>query len=131
MRRTAATAAIGTLLLATACGGSSGQQAATGAAQPGATVDMVFTEFKQTDVAIKAGQAVTFVNQNPITHVIVGGSYTVDPGTGLRTAEQADGAFSLKASKKGDRVAHTFAKAGTYRFFCTIHKGMNGAVTVG
>jgi plastocyanin len=36
----------------------------------------------------------------------------------------------LKLSKKGQQVSHTYDKAGTFTYFCTIHKGMNGSVTV-
>jgi plastocyanin len=140
MRRTASLTAIGTLLLATACGGSSDGNSSDGnkassdggaaSSRPGATVDMVFTEFVQSQVAIDAGQTVTFVNRNPITHTIVEGTYTVNAADGLRTEENDDGAFELMVSKEGESVAHTFTKAGTFQFFCTIHKGMNGTVTV-
>ena len=132
MRRTATGLALASLLLASACGGGGDNKAdgaSTTADKPGATVPMVFTEFKPTDFTIKAGQTLTFENENPITHVIVEGSWKVD-GNGLRTEEKDDGTFNLKVSKKGDKVEHTFDKAGTYQFFCTIHKGMNGTVTV-
>jgi plastocyanin len=132
LRRTAAAAAaLGTLVLASACGGSSGTAhgGTPAATRPGATVDMVFTDFKPATVSITAGQAVTFVNDNPITHVVVEGSYTLDSSM-LRTQERDDGVFDLKVAQKGDVVSHTFTEPGTYQFFCTIHKGMNGTVTV-
>jgi plastocyanin len=128
VHRTAAALGLSGLLLLTGCSTSgSSTHAAT---PPGATVRIAFTLFQDTAVSIKAGQAVTFVNQNPIGHVIVEGSWTADPGTGLRTAEHDDGAFSLKLAAPGQRVSHVFATPGTYQFFCTIHKGMNGTVTV-
>ncbi len=128
MLRSFAAAAIGTVLLTTACGGSEATPSAAAPAS-GTTVDMVFTEFKQTDVTIKAGETLTFVNANPIEHVIVQGPWKAGSDE-LRTTETDDGTFRLEVAKKGERVEHTFAQAGTFQFFCTIHKGMNGTVTV-
>jgi plastocyanin len=91
---------------------------------------MTFTLFGESDVSIKAGQAVTFVNDNPIEHVIVQGPWKADAGTGLRTAETDDGTFSLTVKDKNDVASHVFPKAGVFQFFCTIHKGMNGTVRV-
>ncbi|MCU1594302.1 MAG: hypothetical protein JWO12_1694 [Frankiales bacterium] len=133
MRRTALVLSIGTLVLASACGGSSGTKAdgaATKAAKPGATVEMDFSLFAKKDFAIKAGQTLTFVNNNPITHQIVEGAWKAG-SDGLRTSEMDDGAFNLKIDpKKGFTAEHTFEKAGTFQFFCTIHKAMNATVTV-
>ena len=133
MRRTAVAVAIGSLALVTACGGSSGSAksgATTGAAKPGETVNMTFTVFEKKAYAIKTGQALTFANANPITHEIVEGTYKVGPD-GLRTEEKDDGAFNLKIpATKGFMASHTFDKAGTFTFFCTIHKGMNATVVV-
>jgi plastocyanin len=136
MARTAsaslAAAALGTLLLASACGGSSdsdAKPAADGAAKPGASVGIPLLSFDPATVTIKAGQTVTWTNGNNISHVLEEGSYAVDKD-GLRTSEKSDGAFSLKVAKKGDVVSHTYDKAGTFTYFCTIHKGMNATVVV-
>lgn len=132
MRRTALALAMGSLLVASACG-SSGSKPSAGAApaaKAGATVNMTFTVFDKKSYDIKAGQALTFVNANPIEHVIVEGTYKVD-ADGLRTTETDDKAFNLAIpAKKGYSVSQTFAKAGTFTFYCTIHKGMNATVTV-
>jgi plastocyanin len=131
MRRAMTALAIGTLMLGSACGGggSTKDAGSSGANKPGATVPMVFTEFKPTDFAIKAGQTLTFENENPIKHVIVEGAWKAG-SDGLRTEGKDDGTFSLTVNKKGDKVEHTFDKPGTYQFFCTIHFGMNGTVVV-
>jgi len=100
-----------------------------GAAPAGAEVHMAFTLFKEKDVAIKAGESLTFVNDNPIEHVIVQGPWEAG-SDGLRTSEQDDGTFRLTVKDKGDTASQAFPTAGTYQFFCTIHKGMNGSVTV-
>jgi len=132
VRRTAAAAALGTLLLTAACGGSSGSgKAATAApAKPGAAVAIPLLSFTPDKVTIHPGQTVTWTNGNDITHVLVQGSYQVDPGSGLRTSEKDDRTFSLKVAHKGDVVTHTYPVAGTFTYFCSIHKGMNATVTV-
>jgi plastocyanin len=127
MRRFVVAAALVPVLLTSAC--SNGGGSAVAPTRAGATVELVLTEFAKTDVTIEAGQALTFVNANPITHVIVPGTFTVGMD-GLRTAETVDGAFTLTLSKKGQQAEHVFDTAGTFQFFCTIHKGMNGTVTV-
>lgn len=133
MRRAWTALAIGTVMLVSACGGSSSSSSsapkAGGATKPGATVPMVFTEFKPSTFKIKAGQTLTFENENPIKHVIVQGTWKAG-ADGLRTEGKDDGTFSLTVTKKGDKVEHTYDKPGTYQFFCTIHYGMNGTVVV-
>lgn len=132
MRRTAAALALGTLLLSAACGGSDEPSGTTGgtATKPGATVKMPLLSFDPVDVTVKVGESVTWVNENGIAHTLEQGTYEVDKGTGLRTSEKSDGAFTLDVAKKGDTVSFTYPKAGTFTYFCTIHKGMNGSVTV-
>ena len=132
MRRTAAAAGIGIVLLTSACGGSddTAGDGPSAPAKPGATVTVPLLSFTPGDVTIKVGQTVTWVNGNDIGHVIEEGTYEVDKTSGLRTSEKSDGAFSLKIAKKGDTVSYTYPKAGTFSYFCTIHKGMNATVTV-
>ena len=125
MRRAAALAA---LLLATACSSSSSPPSAQ-VSRPGATVQIPLLSFRPDPVTIRAGQTVTWVNGNDIRHVLVEGTYQVG-SDGLRTRESSDGAFSLKVAKAGDTVSHTYPKAGTFTYYCSIHKGMNGTVTV-
>ena len=124
-------AAVLSLVLTTAaCGGSSdagGEAAATTKAD--ASVNTALLAFDPKDVRIKTGQTVGWVGGDNITHVLVEGTYEVG-ADGLRTKENDDKAFSLKLTKKGQQVSHTYDKAGTFTYFCTIHKGMNGTVTV-
>jgi plastocyanin len=85
--------------------------------------------FDPKEVRVQTGQTVSWVGGGNITHVLVQGTYEVG-ADGLRTKETDDKAFSLKLTKKGQQVSHTYDKAGTFTYFCTIHKGMNGTVTV-
>jgi len=134
MRRMTLVVALAPLLALAACGGGSGSTAATKAAapaasKPGATVNIPLLSFDPVTTTIKAGQTVTWVNGNDINHVLVEGTYKVDSSM-LRTDETDDKTFNLVVAKKGDTVGHTYAKAGTFTYYCTIHKGMNATVVV-
>lgn len=134
MRRTAALALALTTsgLLVAGCGGSDDSadgRTADAATQPGATVHLAFTLFEEKRVTLKAGESLTFENENPIEHVIVQGPWEAGPD-GLRTSETDDGTFRLTVKDKGEKASQAFPTAGTFPFFCTIHKGMNGTVTV-
>jgi plastocyanin len=126
----AAAAALSVLLMTAACGGSSvaGGSAMT-ATKADVSVNTALLAFDPKDVRIKAGQTVGWVGGDNITHVLVEGTYEVG-ADGLRTKETDDKAFSLELTKKGQQVSHTYDKAGTFTYFCSIHKGMNGTVTV-
>jgi plastocyanin len=129
MRRAITLAAAGAALLVTsACSGSSDPEPAT-ASLPGATVTIPLLAFDPATVTIAPGQTVTWKNGNDISHVLVERTYTVG-ADGLRTSETPDGAFSLKVDNTGDTVSHTYPKAGTFTYYCSIHKGMNATVTV-
>ena len=112
-----------------ACGGSSSSSTDMSAAKADASVGTALLAFDPKEVQVKTGQTVSWVAGDNITHVLVQGTYDVG-ADGLRTKETDDKAFSLKLTKKGERVSHTYDKAGTFTYFCTIHKGMNGTVTV-
>lgn len=78
---------------------------------------------------IRRGQTVTWIGGDDITHVLVEGAYTV-AADGLRTSQTDDHAFALHLSRKGQRVSHGYDTAGTFTYYCTVHRGMNGTVVV-
>ena len=123
-------AAASSLLLGTACS-SSGGSAATKAegGGEGVPVSTALLTFDPKEVRVAEGQTVTWVGGDNITHVLVEGDYTVG-SDGLRTEESDDKAFNLRLTKKDQKVSYTYDKPGTFTYFCTIHKGMNGAVVV-
>ena len=130
VRSSVAAAAVLSVLLTAACGGSSSSGArSTSKSTADASVNTALLAFDPKEVRIKAGQTVSWVGGDNITHVLVEGTYDVG-ADGLRTKETDDKAFSLRLTKKGQQVTHTYDKAGTFTYFCSIHKGMNGTVTV-
>ncbi len=119
------------LLALTACSSSSGEADSTdgGTSADGVSVDTGLLAFDPKSVTVTKGQTVTWVGGDNISHILVQGSYEVG-ADGLRTKESDDKAFNLTLNRKGQRVTHTYSTSGTFTYFCTIHKGMNGTVVV-
>jgi plastocyanin len=118
------------LLLLAGCGTSDKPTTAEATTSgEGVAVDTGLLSFNPETARVKVGQSVAWVGGDNITHVLVQGSYQVG-SDGLRTEETDDGTFELRLNRKGQRVTHTYATAGTFTYYCTVHKGMNGNVVV-
>ena len=63
---------------------------------------------------IRAGQTVTWVNDDDIPHNVTA----------------VDKSFKSKVLDTGERFSFTFAHAGTYAYFCALHPHMTGKVVV-
>ncbi|HEX6072461.1 MAG TPA: cupredoxin family copper-binding protein [Sphingomicrobium sp.] len=83
-------------------------------APPSPTVHIGNFTFNQAAIAVHPGTTVTWVNDDDIPHTIV--------ATG--------GAFRSKVLDTGDRFSFTFAKAGQFDYFCSLHPHMTGRVIV-
>lgn len=70
--------------------------------------------FNQPVLAVHPGTTVTWVNDDDIPHTVVA----------------KDMAFKSKVLDTGDRFSFTFAKAGQFDYFCSIHPHMTGKVIV-
>lgn len=122
-------------LTTTACGGDSmspaGGSTSAATTADATTVSLKGLTFSPATLTVAVGTTVTWRNDEPITHDVTSGTYTdVDPGTGLRSGETADGMFAGKLGTKGSTFSYTFTKAGTYTYYCSIHDGMNAKVVV-
>lgn len=111
-------------LLAVACGDDDATTTTVGAtttvtvaptttAGGGATVTVASFSFTPADVAIAAGDTVTF---------------TWESGTHTVTAR--DGSFASGALSTGATYTANFATAGTFEFFCEFHPSMTGTIVV-
>jgi plastocyanin len=120
---------VGGLLLLAACGTADKPTAPAARSPQGVTVGTGLLAFSPQTVKAKAGQTVTWVGGDNITHVLVQGSYVVG-ADGLRSTEKDDGTFQLRLNRKGQQVSHTYTTPGTFTYFCSIHRGMNGTVVV-
>lgn len=125
--------ALGAVLAAvlTGCGGAAEPAASPGAGATGGSADTVITtllSFGPATLTVKAGTTVTWRGGDGIQHTVTTGRYQVG-GDGLRTSEMPDGQIDQPLAL-GTDVRFTFSKPGTYTYFCSIHKGMNGTVVV-
>lgn len=67
----------------------------------------------------------------PTTTVHVGDTITwTNDGPSSHTATAKGGSFNTGTLSKGQSALHTFTRAGTYAYVCTIHPFMHGMITV-
>jgi plastocyanin len=105
-------------LLLAACGGgddggtASNDTTTTGAGgAAAATVELKGLKFIPEKVTIKTGETVRWVWKENVLHNV--------HGEGFKSDNVSDGTFE-----------HTFRKAGTFDYECTLHSGMTGSVEV-
>lgn len=105
------------VVVAAACGGGTSSSTTSGPATTsagGAQVVMKGFAFNPASITIKAGESVTWTNQDGSTHNVT-----------------ADGkVFDSSDIAPGASYTFTFANAGTYTYTCTIHPNMKGTVIV-
>jgi plastocyanin len=70
--------------------------------------------FAPDTLTVPANSTVTWVNKDDVPHVIA----------------STDGLFKSKALDTDDKYSYTFAKAGTYSYYCSIHPKMVGKIVV-
>lgn len=70
--------------------------------------------FKNQVVTVKPGGTVTWTNADDIPHTVTSSS----------------GVFKSKVLDTGDKFSFTFAKAGQFGYFCSLHPHMTGTVIV-
>jgi plastocyanin len=101
-------------------GGAASQEESGGGGGGGAQVSMQNIQFNPADVTIKAGEKVTWTNEESVPHDVdgdgPGGKFSSGPVGGMQ---------------QGDTFSHTFDKPGTYKYVCRVHApGMAGTITV-
>jgi plastocyanin len=65
-------------------------------------------------LTVVVGATVTWTNRDDIPHTVV----------------STDGVFNSKVRDTDEKFSYTFAKAGTYPYYCSIHPKMTGKVVV-
>jgi len=76
--------------------------------------------FRNGNKTIKAGTTIAFINDdNDHAHNVV---------SGTRAAPTQD--FSSGLLQPGQRWSYTFTTPGVYHYFCSLHPGMDGVITV-
>src|SRR5215217_1689317 len=79
------------------------------------TVKIANFTFAAPVVTVAPGTLVTWVNEDDIPHTIVAAD---------------NKAFRSKVLDSGDKFSFTFAAAGTYGYYCSIHPHMTGKIVV-
>ena len=111
MTRLAPLALLLALVLA-ACGSSSGSSKPTAA--PGGRIEMKNIAFSPQNATVRVGQKVTWTNEDAVDHNVTA----------------SDGSFKSSDFGQNGTFSFTPKKAGTYRYTCTLHPGMDGTLTV-
>ena len=65
-------------------------------------------------LTVPVGTTVTWTNRDDIPHTVV----------------STEGAFKSKVLDTDEKFSFTFSKAGSYPYFCSIHRKMTGKVVV-
>jgi plastocyanin len=83
---------------------------------PAKTADVKIDNFSFGPVAftVGVGTTVTWTNRDDIPHTVV----------------STDGVFKSKVLDTDEKFSYTFAKPGTFPYFCSIHPKMTGKVVV-
>ena len=79
-----------------------------------AAVHIANFTFQAPVVTVKPGTTVTWTNGDDIPHTVV----------------SKDGVFKSKVLDSGDHYSFTFAKAGQFGYFCSLHPRMTGTIVV-
>ena len=77
------------------------------------TVSIDNFTFTPTELKVKVGDTVTWTNHDDIPHAIV-----------------SAGKFRSKTMDTDDSFSFTFAAAGDYKYFCSLHPHMTGMIKV-
>ena len=113
MPRLIACLAVLIALAAAGCGGGGGGSATV--LKTGDVVSMKSLHFHPDHVQVKVGQPVTWRNDEGVPHNVVAKS-------------GAD--FESKTFGKDSTFSYTPGQAGTIKYECTLHPGMEGTLTV-
>ena len=81
---------------------------------PTSTVSIDNFSFGPAKLTVAAGTTVTWSNRDDIPHTVV----------------STDGLFNSKVRDTDEKFSYTFAKAGTYPYYCSVHPKMTGKVVV-
>jgi plastocyanin len=72
--------------------------------------------FTPAEITVSPGTTITWLNRDDIPHTV----------TDAADARE----FKSAPLDTGDSFSHLFAKAGTYRYFCSLHAHMQGTIVV-
>jgi plastocyanin len=102
-------------------GGNSEQPAGGGGGGGGTQVSMKNIQFSPKDLTVKAGETITFTNDEAVAHDV---HKTSGPGKDFASGPTG-------GMQEGDTFELTLDKPGKYEYVCDVHApGMAGTITV-
>jgi plastocyanin len=102
-------------------GGSGGGSTEQSAGGGGVEVSMENVQFEPEDVTVKAGETITFKNNEALAHDV---QKTSGPGDDFSSGGSGE-------MQQGDTFELTLDQPGTYEYVCDVHApGMTGTITV-
>jgi plastocyanin len=103
-------------------GGGAGKSEETGGGGGGgAQVGMQNIQFDPKDLTVKAGETITFTNDEAVPHDV---HKTSGPGADFSSGDTG-------GMQEGDTFKLTLDEAGKYEYVCKVHApGMSGSITV-
>jgi plastocyanin len=107
--------ALALLVLLAGCGSSDSGSGKAAALSPGTPIEMKSLHFKPDNVQVPVGQEITWHNDESVPHDV-----KADSGA----------SFSSKTFGKDGTFNWTPDKAGTVKYECTLHPGMEGTIVV-
>lgn len=87
-------------------------------------------KFVQAEITIQKGQSVTLINDDLLTpYIIANGTWESSMGKPIGEPNAPE-VNNVQINGNAQAMIGPFPTAGTFRFYCTIHPGMNLAVKV-
>ena len=112
-------AAAASLALLAGCSAAPASTGAAPAAGSASAVEVSGFKFAPATLEVAKGTTVTWTNKDTTKHTVTSGK----DGT-------KDSKFDGPLAEAPATFSFTFAEAGSYAYFCSIHKSMVGTVTV-
>lgn len=83
-------------------------------------------------IEVEAGTEVRWVNEDAVDHTVTSGIQREQgvPGVEEDRPARPDGRFDENLPEQGDVFTFTFGEPGTYSYYCDVHAGMTGEITV-
>ena len=114
-----ALASIASLTLLAGCSATPAATTSAAPAAGGSAVEVSGFKFAPATLEVAKGTKITWTNKDTTKHTVTSGKDGTKDSKFDGPLAEAPGTFSF-----------TFADAGTYAYFCSIHKSMVGTVTV-
>ena len=115
-----------------ACGNSEGSVGASPPTNPEGKVLIEGLTFEPETLNVAVGTTVVWENRDAVAHTVTAGEQGKQGAPGVTEDQPAkpSGLFDEELEGDGATFSYTFDEAGTYRYYCDIHRQMTAAIVV-